>query len=181
MTVTAKQESASKKTSGTSRSAARGLARLGAVQALYQMDLAATPIDDIVDEFSVFRLGKTEEGEHEGEADIAHFKDLVEGVVREQVSLDRRVASALVSGWTLARLDATLRALLRAGVYELQRCKNIPARVVINEYLDLAHQFFAEDEPRMVNAVLDRLEKELRPDEFSGDPQTSRPKKDGKS
>lgn len=136
---------------------ARSAARLGAVQALYQMDMVGTELDDIVDEFVQYRFGKEIEGETFPEADEAHFADVIQGVVREQREIDQAINGALAKGWTLARIDSTMRAVLRAGVYELRRCKDIPVKVVINEYVNVAHAFFEGDEPGVVNAVLDRL------------------------
>lgn len=136
---------------------ARSAARLGAVQALYQMDVAGTPLDDIVDEFVHHRFGQEIEGSLYARADEAHFEDVIRGVVHEQRDIDVAVNGALAKGWTLARIDATLRAILRAGTYELRRCKDVPIKVVINEYVDVAHAFFEGDEPGVVNAVLDRL------------------------
>ncbi len=136
---------------------ARSAARLGAVQALYQMDMVGTELDDVVDEFVQYRFGKEIEGETFPEADEAHFADVIRGVVREQRDIDQAINGALAKGWTLARIDSTLRAVLRAGVYELRRCKDIPVKVVINEYVNVAHAFFEGDEPGVVNAVLDRL------------------------
>lgn len=141
---------------------ARAAARLGAVQALYQMDVAATPLDDAIEEFVERRLEQPEEGTEIVEADNAHFEDVVRGVVREQRELDRQVNGALAKGWSLARIDSTLRAILRCGTYELRRCKDIPVKVVINEYVDVAHAFFEGDEPGVVNAVLDRLGRDIR-------------------
>ncbi len=136
---------------------ARSAARLGAVQALYQMDMVGTELEDIIEEFVHHRFGQEIEGEVYNEADEAHFSDVIRGVVREQREIDVAINDALAKGWKLARLDATLRAVLRAGVYELRRCKNIPVKVVINEYVDVANAFFEGDEPGVVNAVLDRL------------------------
>lgn len=144
---------------------ARSAARLAAVQALYQMDVAQTPLDDIVEEFVEHRLGGEIEGEIYEAADEAHFEDLVRGVVREQRAIDEGVNGSLASGWALARLDSTLRAILRAGTYELRRCKDIPLKVIISEYVDVAHAFFEGDEPGVVNAVLDRLGQGLRGEE----------------
>lgn len=141
---------------------ARSAARLGAVQALYQMDMVGTELDDVVDEFVHHRFGREIEGEVYNEADEAHFSDVIRGVVREQRKIDVAINDALAKGWKLARLDATLRAVLRAGVYELRRCKDIPVKVVINEYVDVANAFFEGDEPGVVNAVLDRLGGSLR-------------------
>ncbi len=136
---------------------ARSAARLGAVQALYQMDVAGTQLDDIVDEFVHHRFGQEIEGDVYPRADEAHFEDIIRGVVREQRDIDMAINGALAKNWSLTRLDATLRAILRAGVYELRRCKNVPVKVVINEYVDVAHAFFEGDESGVVNAVLDRL------------------------
>lgn len=144
----------------------RGAARLAAVQALYQMEIAGTGIADVVAEFELFRLGKEIDGEQYRTADAAWFRDLVSGVVEAQLEVDPRVHAALVEGWPLKRVDATLRAILRAGVYELIHRADVPARVVITEYVDIAKAFFAEDEPKLVNGVLDRLARELRPEEF---------------
>ena len=144
----------------------RGAARLAAVQALYQMEIAGTGIADVVAEFELFRLGKEIDGEQYRTADAAWFRDLVSGVVEAQLEVDPRVHAALVEGWPLKRVDATLRAILRAGVYELIHRADVPARVVITEYVDIAKAFFTEDEPKLVNGVLDRLARELRPEEF---------------
>lgn len=141
---------------------ARSAARLCAVQALYQMDMAATPLDDVIEEFVEHRLGQQIEDVDIFEADKSHFEDIVRGVVREQRELDNQVNGALAKGWSLARIDSTLRALLRCGTYELRRCKDVPLKVVINEYVDIAHAFFEGDEPGVVNAVLDRLGREIR-------------------
>ena len=141
---------------------ARSAARLGAVQALYQMDIASTPLDDAVAEFIEHRLEHADEGGEIADADAAHFEDIVRGVVREQRELDRQVNNALAKGWSLARIDSTLRAILRCGTYELRRCKDVPLKVIINEYVDIAHAFFEGDEPGVVNAVLDRLARDIR-------------------
>ncbi len=148
---------------------ARSAARLGAVQALYQMDVAGTPLDDIVEEFIEHRFGQEIEGSVYARADEAHFEDIIRGVVREQRDVDVAINGALARGWTLARIDATLRAILRAGAYELRRCKDIPVKVVINEYVDVAHAFFEGDEPGVVNAVLDKLGASLRKPRGAGD------------
>jgi len=144
----------------------RGVARLAAVQALYQMELAGTDIADVVAEFELFRLGKEIDGEHYRAADAAWFRDLVAGVVAEQRQIDPRIHAALARDWPLGRVDATLRAILRAGVYELINRPDVPGRVVITEYVDVAKAFFGEEEPRIVNGVLDRLARELRSGEF---------------
>jgi N utilization substance protein B len=147
----------------------RGAARLAAVQALYQMDVAATTLRDVMAEFEQFRLGKELDGDLYRAADVDWFRDLVSGVVREQKLLDPYIHTALVSDWPLKRVDTTLRAILRAGAFELLHRKDVPARVVISEYVDVAHAFFEGDEPKLVNGVLDRLAHEMRPSEFEGD------------
>jgi N utilization substance protein B len=146
----------------------RGVARLAAVQALYQMEIAGTEIADVVAEFELFRLGKEIDGDQYRAADAGWFRDLVSGVVAEQRLIDPRIHAALAKDWPLGRVDATLRAILRAGVYELMHRPDVPGRVVITEYVDVAKAFFAGDEPRIVNGVLDRLARELRSEEFEG-------------
>ena len=98
--------------------------------------------------------------------DPAYFRDIVTGVVRVQRDIDPLVHKALVEGWPLKRIDVTLRAILRAGTFELIARKDVPAKVIISEYLDVAKAFFVEDEPRLVNGVLDKLARDLRPAEF---------------
>lgn len=152
--------------SNNKRRAARTAARLAAVQALYQMDVAQTDLEDVIEEFVHHRIGHEVEGDKYIDAEEAHFGDIVRGVVRDQVTVDQRVNESLAKGWVLARLDSTLRAILRAGAYELQRCKDVPPRVAITEYVDIAHAFFEGDEPKVVNAVLDRLARAVRPQDF---------------
>jgi N utilization substance protein B len=144
----------------------RGTARLAAVQAIYQMEIGGSELGDVLAEFEAYRLGKEVDGMTFREADPMFFRDIVSGVVREQRRIDPAVHLALVEDWPLKRIDVTLRAILRAGAYELIARKDVPARVVITEYIDVAKAFFNEDEPGIVNGVLDRLARELRGDEF---------------
>ncbi|MDR3494404.1 MAG: transcription antitermination factor NusB [Ancalomicrobiaceae bacterium] len=146
----------------------RGTARLAAAQALYQMEIAGSELGDVIAEFEAYRLGKEIDGLQFREADAAFFRDIVSGVVREQRRIDPSVHLALTEGWPLKRIDVTLRAILRAGTYELLARKDVPARVVITEYVDVAKAFFGEDEPGIVNGVLDRLAREIRPEEMAG-------------
>jgi N utilization substance protein B len=146
----------------------RGAARLAAVQALYQMDLAGTGLNDIVSEFERHWLGGEIEGAQYRPAEAAFFRDIVGGVVREQTSLDRRIDAALQRGWPLKRIEAVLRAVLRAGAYELACRADVPARVVTAEYVDVASAFVDKDETGMVNAVLDQLAHQMRAAEFAG-------------
>ena len=145
----------------------RGAARLAAVQALYQMDLAATPLHEILAEFESHWMGREVEGEQYLPAQAAHFRDVVEGVVADQRKLDPLIDAALERGWPLKRIETVLRAILRAGAYELDHKRDVPARVVVAEYVDVAHAFLDGDETGMVNAVLDQLARQLRADEFA--------------
>jgi len=146
---------------------ARGAARLASVQALYQMDVGGASLDEVLAEFETWRLGQETDGVTYREADASFFRELVSGVVRDQRELDARIQAALVDRWPLSRLDVTLRAILRAAGWELSRRTDVPARVVITEFVDVAKAFFGEEEPRMVNGVLDTLARELRAGEFA--------------
>lgn len=144
----------------------RGAARLAAVQALYQMDIAGAGINDIFAEFESHWLGNEVEGEKYLPAEAAFFRDVVAGVVRDQAKLDPLLDEALNRGWPLKRIDAIIRATLRAGAYELEHRKDVPARVVVKEYVDVANAFVESDETGMVNAVLDQIARRFRADEF---------------
>ena len=149
-----------------SRGEKRSSSRLGAVQALYQMDIAGAAMTDVFAEFESFWLGQEVEGESYKPAEIAFFRDIVEGVVREQRQLDRDIDAALAKGWPLKRIEAILRATLRAGAYELRVRRDVPARVVITEYVDVADAFVDREEVGMANAVLDTLARSMRAEEF---------------
>ena len=144
----------------------RGAARLAAVQALYQMDIAGTDLTDILAEFESHWLGGEVEGSKYLPAEAAFFRDIVGGVVAAQRTLDPLIDEALQKGWPLKRIEALLRAVLRAGAFELEQRKDVPARVVVSEYVDVAHAFVDKDETGMVNAVLDALARKLRASEF---------------
>jgi N utilization substance protein B len=146
----------------------RGAARLAAVQALYQMDLAGTGLNEILTEFESHWLGGEVEGAQYRPAEAAYFRDIVGGVVREQTRLDPQIDAALARGWPLRRIETILRAVLRAGAYELACRSDVPARVVMSEYVDVAAAFVDEEETGMVNAVLDQLAHQLRAAEFAG-------------
>ena len=146
---------------------AKSRARLAAVQALYQMDMAGTDLAEVIDEFKTHRIGESAEGRAVAGADAEHFARILQGVVRRQKDLDPIIDGQLASGWRLVRVDAILRAILRAGAFELMEETGVPVRVVINEYVDVAHAFFAADEPRVVNGVLDGLARKLRPGALS--------------
>ena len=144
----------------------RGAARLAAVQALYQMDLAATPLNEILSEFESHWIGREVEGEQYLPAQAAHFREVVQGVVAEQRKLDPMIDTALARGWPLKRVETVLRAILRAGAYELDCKRDVPARVIVSEYVDVAHAFVDGEETGMINAVLDDIARHLRAEEF---------------
>ncbi len=162
----------SKKHKGRKRKdpAPRSAARLGAVQALYQMDMAGTDLSELVQEFEEHRLGVELEGDQYKQADSAFFEALVTGVVRVQREIDPLLDERLATGWRLTRIDSILRAILRAAAFELQERHDVPVRVVINEYIDISRAFFEGDEPKVVNGVLDALAKHLRPKELGTEP-----------
>jgi N utilization substance protein B len=145
-----------------SRAEKRSAARLAAVQALYQMDVAGAGVADVLAEFESHWIGQEVEGVAYKPAEAEFFRDIVGGFVREQRDLDPQVDRALSEGWPLKRVDAILRAILRAGSYELSHRKDIPPRVTITEYVDVAHAFLDRQESGMVNAVLDRLARAIR-------------------
>jgi N utilization substance protein B len=144
----------------------RGAARLAAVQALYQMDVTGTGVVETVAEYETLRLGKELDGEIYHSADASWFRGIVAGVVAGQKQIDPLIHTSLSDDWPLSRIDSILRAILRAGVFELSSRKDVPARVVISEYVDIANAFFEGDEPKMVNGVLDRITRRLRQGEL---------------
>jgi N utilization substance protein B len=137
---------------------ARRAARLAAVQALYQMELAGTGASEVAEEFIEHRF--------EAPTDAAFFQALVEGVPPHQEEIDKAIAACLSENWALARVDSILRAILRAASFELVARRDVPAKVVIDEYVGIAHDFFAGDEPGFVNAALDRMARRKRAPEF---------------
>jgi transcription antitermination protein NusB len=146
----------------------RGAARLAAVQALYQMDIGGAGVLEIVAEYEAHRLGSEIDGEQYRPADPAWFRAVVSGVVENQRALDPVIRSGLTEDWPLSRLDATLRAILRAGAWELSAKKDVPIAVIVNEYVDVARAFFDGEEPKIVNAVLDRLARKYRGEQKPG-------------
>jgi N utilization substance protein B len=135
----------------------RGAARLAAVQALYQMDVGRQTLEDTLSQFSAVHLGREIEGEEYLPADADFFRQIVSGVIKAQLEIDPAVNKALDDTWPMGRIDATMRAILRAAAFELLRRKDIPARVVITEYVDVAKAFYEDEAPRMVNGVLDEV------------------------
>jgi N utilization substance protein B len=135
----------------------RGAARLAAVQALYQMDVGRQSLEETLAQFHAIHLEREIEGEQYLPADADFFRQIVKGVIRHQVEIDPEIDNALTDDWPVSRIDATLRAILRAAALELMKRQDIPAPVVISEYVDIAKAFYADDVARMVNGVLDAL------------------------
>ena len=130
------------------------------------MDVAATPLNEALAQFESYWIGREVEGDEYLPAEAAFFRDVVGGVVAEQRKLDPMIDAVLAQGWPLKRIETILRAILRAGAYELDRKREVPARVVVSEYVDVAHAFVDAEETGMVNAVLDQLARQLRAAEF---------------
>ena len=141
----------------------RGAARLAAVQALYQMDVGRQSLEDTLSQFNAHMLGREVEGEQYLPADADFFRQIVSGVIRSQLDIDPTIDKSLSSDWPVGRIDATLRAILRAAAFELLRRRDIPQGVVISEYVDIAKAFYADDAPRLVNAVLDAIARQAAP------------------
>ena len=144
------------------RSRSRSAARLAAVQALYQLEMEETPLARLLHEFHEHRLGATIEDETYAEAEVAFFDDIVSGADARRAEIDALIAAWLAEGWSLERLDRPMRAILRAGTYELVARPDVPAATVINEYLDVAHAFYDKRETGFVNGLLDAIAKGVR-------------------
>ncbi|MEL7491129.1 MAG: transcription antitermination factor NusB [Pseudomonadota bacterium] len=147
---------------------ARAAARLAAVQALYQMEAAGAGVEAVIREFDAYRLGGEIDGYALIEADTEFFAEILRGAVELQTRIDPYIERHLASGWTLKRLDATARAILRAALFELSVRPDIPFRVVIDEYLEVANAFFEGDEPAFINGILDAAAQDVRADEIAG-------------
>jgi N utilization substance protein B len=144
----------------------RSAARLAIVQALYQMDVTGKGLNEILAEFESFWIGREVEGDEYKPAEVAFFRDILAGVLKEQRTIDPLIDLTLAEGWPLKRVEAVMRAVLRAGAYELKMRSDVPARVVITEYVAVASAFFEREEAGMTNAVLDKLARQLRPGEL---------------
>ncbi|MFM7083708.1 MAG: transcription antitermination factor NusB [Hyphomicrobium sp.] len=156
----------------------RTKARIAAVQALYQMEITSVDVGDVVKEFQKLRFKAPPQKKQKNnilnedtkedfsDTDTTFFSEIVYGVVRCQRNIDPMIHEQLATGWRLVRVDAILRAILRAGTYEMVEMKTIPGRVIINEYINIAHAFFSEDEPRVVNGILDKIGRITRPNDF---------------
>ena len=146
----------------STRSKSRSAARLAAVQALYQMEMEATPLARLLHEFHQHRLGATIGDDTYAEAEIDFFDDVVTGTDARRDEIDQLITGRLAEGWSLARLDKPMKAILRAGTYELLARPDVPAATVISEYIDVAHAFFDKRETGFVNGLLDAIAKTAR-------------------
>ena len=153
-------------TPSSSKPNTRTGARLAVVQALYEMEISDKGVIDALAEFEAFWIGQEIDGVAHPPAETAFFRDVLRGAVEEQRAIDPKLDAALSKGWPLRRLEVVLRAILRAGAYELMFRRDVPARAAISQYVDVAHSFYGGDEPGMVNAVLDRVGREVRSTEL---------------
>ncbi len=161
-----KGRSRSGKQGGGQRGARQSRARLAAVQALYQAELTDSPVEAVLAEFLAHRLDEEVDGVSLATADRGLLELLVRGVGKEREELDDMLAAVLDEDWPVERLETLLQILLRVGALELSRRPEAPVRVVISEYVDLANAFFGGKEPGLVNGVLDRMARALRPEAF---------------
>jgi N utilization substance protein B len=148
--------------SSAARSRSRSAARLAAVQALYQQEMEATPLPRLLKEFHDHRLGALIEDAQYVDAEREFFDDVVTGVAARSAEIDAAISGRLAEGWSLARLDRPMRAILRAGAYELLARRDVPVGSVISEYVDVAHAFYDKRESGFVNGLLDAIAKEAR-------------------
>ena len=145
------------------RSRSRSAARLAAVQALYQHEMEGTPVARLLHEFHEHRLGATIEDETYHEAERDFFDDIVTGAEARRDEIDVLISARLAEGWSLERLDRPMRAILRAGAYEIIARPDVPVGSVISEYVDVAHAFYEQRESGFVNGLLDAIAKAARP------------------
>jgi N utilization substance protein B len=144
------------------RTRARAAARLAAVQALYQHEMEGTAIPALLHEFHHHRIGATIEDVEYADADVDFFDDVVKGAAARMGEIDALIAAKLSAGWTLERLDRPMKAILRAGTYELLARNDVPVAAAISEYVDVAHAFYEKREAGFVNGLLDAIAKEVR-------------------
>ncbi len=146
----------------------RSAARLAAVQAIYQIEMANLSAENVLEEFESHRLGSDEGAGSYAGVDRDFFSDVVRGAAARRQDIDAMIAPLLGAGWSLSRLDRVLHAILRAGTYEIVARPDVPPAVAISEYVDVAHEFFEGTEPAFINAILDRLARQRRPGEMKG-------------
>lgn len=144
------------------RSQSRSVARLAAAQALYQHEMEGTPVAALIHEFHLHRLGATiEDAEYAG-ADVPFFDDVVKGALDRLAEVDAAITGKLAEGWSMERLDRTMKAILRAGTYELLARHDVPVGAIVSEYVDVAKAFFEGREPAFANGLLDAIGKDVR-------------------
>jgi N utilization substance protein B len=141
------------------RSRSRSAARLAAVQALYQQEMEGTALPKLLHEFHQHRIGETIDGAELADAEVDFFDDVVSGAHARREEIDRLIVERLAEGWKLERLDRPMRAILRAGTYELLARRDVPVGTVISEYLDVAHAFYDKKEVAFANGLLDSIAK----------------------
>ena len=144
------------------RAQSRSAARLAAVQALYQHEMEGTPVTRLIHEFHQHRIGATIEDAEYAEADVAFFDDIVKGALARADEIDAAIIARLASGWSMERLDRTMKAILRAGAYELLARGDVPVGAVVSEYVDVAKAFFDTREAGFANGLLDAIGKDVR-------------------
>ena len=149
-------------TTSPARARSRSAARLAAVQALYQQEMEGTKIAPLLHEFHHHRLGATIDGVEYADAEVDFFDDVVKGVDARRDELDALISAKLAKDWSLARLDKPMKAILRAGAYELAARSDVPTGSVISEYVDVAKAFYDSRESGFVNGLLDAVAKEVR-------------------
>jgi len=149
---------------GSSR---RQAARLAAVQAIFQWQEGEHGPAEIIDQFLKVRRGEAGEGGMRRDADQPLFKDVVEGAVAHKMELEEMLMGALAQDWTWERVDRLVRAILLAGAYELVHRKDVPPKVAISEYVEIAHAFYDQGEQNFVNSVLDRVARQSRSPEIA--------------
>jgi N utilization substance protein B len=155
---------------GSDTASARLAARLAAVQAIYQMELTGVDAETVTDEFISHRFGSDPDIKAIGEPDAEFFGAIVQGVPHHQEEIDAAITKCLASNWKLSRVDSILRAILRAGAFEFIARHDVPAKVVIDQYVDVAHAFVEGDDSAFVNAVLDKMAHRKRAPEFGETP-----------
>lgn len=163
-------DTAKPRTDDVSQRDARRAARLAAVQAIYQMELAGSDAETVTQEFLQHRFRNETEQRQLVQPDEEFFADLVRGMPGHQEEIDLAITQCLTANWRLSRVDSILRAILRAATYEFVARRDVPAKVIIDEYVDIAHAFFEGDEPGFVNAALDRIAHRKRAPEFGETP-----------
>jgi len=144
------------------RTQSRSAARLAAVQALYQHEMEATPVTRLIHEFHQHRIGAIVEDAEYADADVPFFDDIVKGALARLPEIDAAITARLASGWSMERLDRTMKAILRAGTYELIARSDVPVGAVVSEYVDVAKAFFDAREAGFANGLLDAIGKAAR-------------------